>query len=215
MNTRMLADIQTTVAQTRGETGRNQLGAGVMAAMASVPRHLFVPQAEQPSAYGNHPLPIGNGQTISQPYIVALMTDCLELQPEHSVLEIGTGSGYQTAILATLARQVYTLEIIESLALTAKSRLQQLGYTNIESKLGNGYFGWEEKGPFDGIIVTAAARKIPPPLLDQLKPGGRLVIPLGEIFDTQHLYVITTNENGKVHQEHVLPVRFVPLTGEN
>ena len=213
MNTRMLDDIQKTIAQTRGETGRNRFDAEVMAAMANVPRHLFVPQAEQSSAYGNHPLPIGNGQTISQPYIVALMTDCLELQPEHTVLEIGTGSGYQTAILASLAHQVYTVEIIEPLARAAKSRLRQLGYTNIESKLDNGYFGWEEKGPFDGIIVTAAARQIPPPLLDQLKSGGKLIIPLGESFDAQHLYLITKHQNGEILQEHVLPVRFVPLTG--
>ncbi len=183
----------------------------VLAAMRKVPRHLFVPVSEREHAYIDSPLPIGEGQTISQPYIVGLMTELLELKPNDKVLEIGTGSGYQAAILAELSKEVYSIEIIESLALRAKDTLNKLGYKNIEIKVGDGYKGWKEKAPFDAIIVTAAPPDIPPPLLEQLKEGGRMVIPLGEYF--QELYVIT-KKNGEIFKKSIIPVRFVPMTGE-
>lgn len=183
----------------------------VLAAMRKVPRHLFVPSSEVEHAYIDAPLPIGNGQTISQPYIVALMTELLQLKGDEKVLEIGTGSGYQAAILAELCKEVYTIEIIEDLAKRAATTLITLGYKNIKVKIGDGYQGWKEYAPFDGVIVTAAPDEVPPPLIEQLKEGGRLVIPLGEYF--QELYLIT-KENGKIKKKSIIPVRFVPMTGE-
>ena len=184
----------------------------VKEAMARVPRHLFVPEAQRPYAYENRPLPIGHEQTISQPYIVALMTDLLKLGKGDRVLEIGTGSGYQAAILAELVRSVYTIEIVEPLALEARERLARLGYRNIEVRAGDGYKGWEEHAPFDAIMVTAGASEVPPPLVRQLKPGGRMVIPIGPASMIQSLTLIEKQADGSIRSREVLPVRFVPLT---
>ncbi len=183
----------------------------VLSAMLKVERHLFVPKELQSSAYLDQPLPIGEGQTISQPYIVALMTELLELKGGEKVLEIGTGSGYQAAILAELAKDVYTIEIIESLAASAKKLLLQLGYQNITVKAGDGYLGWPEVAPFDAIIVTAAPDHIPKPLIEQLKEGGRMVIPVGTY--SQELKKIVKRA-GKIEETNVIPVIFVPMTGE-
>jgi protein-L-isoaspartate(D-aspartate) O-methyltransferase len=183
----------------------------VLDAMREVPRHLFVPQAFRDQAYSDGPLPIGDGQTISQPYIVALMTELLGLKGKERVLEIGTGSGYQAAVLAEIAEEVYTVEIICSLARQAEKRLKEIGYQNVTVRCGDGYQGWEEHAPFDGVIVTAAPDHIPQPLIDQLKVGGKLVIPVGEVF--QELMVVTKTETGS-KQMNVIPVRFVPMTGE-
>jgi protein-L-isoaspartate(D-aspartate) O-methyltransferase len=185
--------------------------AKTLAAMRDVPRHLFVPKVTLSVAYADHPVSIGNNQTISQPYIVAFMTEALELQEDDKVLEIGTGSGYQAAVLAEIARRVYTIEIVEPLGLRAKTVLDQCGYTNIEFLIGDGYRGWPEHAPFDAIIVTAAPDHIPQPLIDQLKPGGRLVIPVGEFV--QQLQKITKHGD-ELRYETLLPVRFVPMTGE-
>jgi protein-L-isoaspartate(D-aspartate) O-methyltransferase len=179
-------------------------------AMRKVPRHLFVPPTETPSAYADHPLPIGHAQTISQPYIVAFMTQSLRLEGGERVLEVGTGSGYQAAVLAEVAAQVYTIEIVAPLAEEAKARLQTLGYRNVEVRAGDGYQGWPEKAPFDAIMVTAAAPRIPQPLKDQLKDGGRLVLPVGDEY--QEL-VRLTRQGGTFREERLLPVRFVPMTG--
>ena len=184
----------------------------VLEAMRDVPRHLFVDASQRTAAYEDHPLPIAGHQTISQPYIVALMTELLDLQPGETVLEIGTGSGYQSAVLARLARQVYSIEIVPELAREAGERLQRLGYANVTVREGDGYRGWPEHAPFDGIIVTAAPERIPEPLLDQLAPNGRMVIPVGGFF--QELKVFRKDANGKVTEKDVLPVRFVPMTGE-
>jgi len=183
----------------------------VLKAMRKVPRHLFVPKSYQEEAYADEPLPIGEGQTISQPYIVALMTELLGLKGGEKVLEIGTGSGYQAAILAEIAKEVYSIEIICPLAERAESSLKELGYKNVTVKCGDGYQGWKEHSLFDGIIVTAAPDHIPQPLVDQLKIGGRLVIPVGELF--QELILVTKTEKG-IKKENVIPVRFVPMTGE-
>jgi protein-L-isoaspartate(D-aspartate) O-methyltransferase len=183
----------------------------VLEAMLKVQRHLFVPKDLQSSAYLDQPLPIGEGQTISQPYIVALMTELLDLKGEEKVLEVGTGSGYQAAILAELAKEVYTIEIIEKLASSAEKLLRELGYQNIKVKAGDGYLGWPEEAPFDGIIVTCAPDHIPKPLLDQLNEGGRMVIPVGEY--TQELKKIV-KRSGKIGSTNVIPVIFVPMTGE-
>jgi len=182
--------------------------------MGNVPRHEFVPQNLQSRAYDNLPLPIGYGQTISQPYIVALMTDLLELEEPDVVLEVGTGSGYQAAVLSGLVTQVYTIEIINELSKTAGSRLQRLGFENIETKLGDGYNGWPGHAPFDAIIVTAAASHIPPPLIRQLKPGGVLVIPVGPRFQVQQLTLVRKDNEENITTRQLLPVRFVPLTGD-
>jgi len=187
----------------------------VLGIMSRVPRHRFVPEGEMYSAYGNYPLPIGHGQTISQPYIVALMTDLLELDKQQTVLEIGTGSGYQAAVLSEMAGKVYSMEIVAPLAAAAAKVLGELGYANVEVKSGDGSAGWFEHAPYDGIIVTAAAEHIPQPLLDQLKPGGRLVIPVGGRFDIQQLLLITKDRAGAFHRMNIEPVRFVPLTGEH
>ncbi len=210
---RMVQEIAAMTTDTGFETGRTALDERVLAAMRKVERHKFVPPGEVVNAYQNRPLPIGHGQTISQPYIVALMTDLMRVQRNHTVLEIGTGSGYQAAILAELAKAVYTIEIIEPLGKQAQERLQNLGYRNVLTKVGDGYYGWEQYAPFDSIIVTALASHIPPPLVKQLKPGGRMVIPVGTQFLTQYLMLVEKNPDGTVSSKQLLPVRFVPLTG--
>jgi protein-L-isoaspartate(D-aspartate) O-methyltransferase len=183
----------------------------VLTAMLKVERHLFVPRDLQSQAYQDHPLPIGEGQTISQPYIVALMTELLDFTGGEKVLEIGTGSGYQAAILAELVKEVYTIEIVESLASSARKKLDELGYRNIQVRAGDGYKGWPDAAPFDAVIVTAAPDHIPQPLIDQLKEGGRLVIPVGAGFQTLKRIV---KREGKVVTQDIIPVMFVPMTGE-
>jgi len=185
----------------------------VLASMRTVPRHAFVRRSDLRRAYADYPLPIGLGQTISQPYIVGYMTEVLKLRPNFRVLEVGTGSGYQAAVCAEIARKVYTIEILEELANSAKERLKKLGYHNVLVKAGDGYFGWEEKGPFDAIIVTCAAGFVPPPLIEQLKPGGRMILPLGSPYGYQTLMLVTKDDKGKVRSRHLLPVRFVPMLG--
>lgn len=187
----------------------------VLAVLGRVERHLFVPPEQARYAYENRPLPIGHGQTISQPYIVALMTDLLELDEKDVVLEVGTGSGYQAAVLAELVDHVYSIEIVEALAVSARERLARLGYDNVTTKLGDGYYGWEEHAPFDSIIVTAAASHVPPPLIEQLKPGGRMVIPVGGRFMTQLLLLLEKGDDGEVVTRQIGAVRFVPLTGKH
>jgi protein-L-isoaspartate(D-aspartate) O-methyltransferase len=184
----------------------------VLAAMRKVPRHLFVDPSQRGQAYEDHPLPIPGNQTISQPYIVALMTELLELQPEERVLEIGTGSGYQSAVLGEIAKDVSTIEIVPELARSAAERLRELDYENVTVREGDGYRGWPEKAPFDAIIVTAAPERIPQPLIDQLAPGGVMVIPVGGFF--QELKVFRKSADGRVTEKDILPVRFVPMTGE-
>ena len=183
----------------------------VLQAMRSVPRHLFVPPALVADAYADHPLPIGSEQTISQPYIVAFMTDALGLQGGQKVLEIGTGSGYQAAVLSGIVARVFTIEIVEPLAAQAKERLARLGYTNVHARAGDGYLGWPEEAPFDAIMVTAAAPRIPEPLKEQLKDGGRLVIPVG---DVEQELILLTKRGARFEERRVLPVRFVPMTGK-
>jgi protein-L-isoaspartate(D-aspartate) O-methyltransferase len=184
----------------------------VLAAMEAVPRHRFVPEEERRGAYEDRPLPIGSGQTISQPYIVALMTSLLGLKPGARVLEVGTGSGYQAAVLARLARDVYTIEIVKPLGERARRTLAELGYKNVHVRIGDGYKGWPDAAPFDGILVTAAPPRIPEPLLGQLKIGGKLVIPVGQTY--QDLIVLTKRRDGGFDRTSVLPVLFVPMTGE-
>ena len=208
---RMVVEIDRMYAETRAETGLASMAPGVRAAIAKVERHRLVPQDQVNLAYRNHPLPIGQGQTISQPYIVALSTDLLAPQAGQVVLEVGTGSGYQAAVLAEIVKQVYTIELVEPLGRSAESRLATLGYRNVEVRIGDGYKGWPEKGPFDGIVVTAAAPRIPQALVDQLKPGGRMVIPIGERWEVQQLLLIVRNPDGTTQHKNVLPVRFVPL----
>ncbi len=193
--------------------GRRSLSPQVMTALKSVPRHLFVPPRSRSRAYLNSPLSIGYGQTVSQPLIVAVMTDLLELSAGDRVFELGTGSGYQAAVLAALNTRVYSMEIIAPLGLAARDRLQQLGYDGVEVKIGDGYNGWPAAGPFDGIIVTAAGDHVPPPLIRQLKPGGRMVLPVGGRFFAQQLIVIHKQEDGSLTTRKILPVAFVPLTG--
>ncbi|MBD3165620.1 protein-L-isoaspartate(D-aspartate) O-methyltransferase [bacterium] len=185
----------------------------VLAAMRHVPRHLFVPPRLRGDAYANRPLPIGQGQTISQPYIVAAMTEALKLKPDDKVLEIGTGSGYQAAVLSELTPRVYSIEILESLGNEARERFQQLGYDTIETRIADGYYGWEEHAPFDAIIVTAAAGHLPPPLIAQLAPGGRMIAPVGGPYEVQRLILVTKDQDGEVRHEFLMPVRFVPMTG--
>ena len=209
---RMLDDIAGLTRETRLETGRASLSERVMAAMAKVPRHEFVQAGDRRNAYANRPLPIGLGQTISQPFIVALMTDLMDVKPADKVLEIGTGSGYQAAVLAEIAGAVYTIEIVEPLAREAAERLKNLGYRNVVTKAGDGYQGWAEHAPFDAIMVTAAPREVPQPLIDQLKPGGRLVVPVGGQLGGQTLLVLQKQPDGKITRREVLGVRFVPLT---
>lgn len=195
--------------------GTPAIASAVLDALGRVPRHCFVPEVERDFAYLNRPLSIGYGQTISQPYIVAFMTDLLKLNPGSRVLEIGTGCGYQTAVLAETGAEVYSIEIVEPLASQAAEILQALGYRHVHVRQGDGYHGWVEHAPYDGIIVTAGASHVPQPLLDQLKPGGRMIIPLGQAYATQELLLIVKDEQGAVHRQEVLPVRFVPLTGEH
>ena len=209
----LLNEIRQQVRETARLIDRQVLNARVMDALRKVPRHAFVPEPLQDSAYSNDPLPIGYGQTISQPYIVAVMTDLIRPQAEDVVLEVGTGSGYQAAILAELVRQVYSIEIVDELATAACERLRQLGYENIEVRSGNGHFGWPEHAPYDAIVVTAAANEIPPRLIEQLKPGGRLVMPVGTRYFGQDLVLLQKDEQGRVEQKKGVPVTFVPLTG--
>jgi len=212
---RMVREIEADVMRTGIRLGKNVLETPVLDAMRTVPRHAFVQQTLRRLAYDNRPLPIGHGQTISQPYIVAVMTDLLDVDKDDRVLEVGTGSGYQAAILAELVQHVYSMEIIPALAEEVRERLQQLGYTNITLRLGDGYYGWEEHAPFDAIMVTAAASHIPASLLRQLKPGGRMVIPVGSPFLTQHLMLVHKNTAGQITTRQVLPVAFVPLMGKH
>jgi protein-L-isoaspartate(D-aspartate) O-methyltransferase len=186
----------------------------VLAAMRRVPRHVFVPDTFRKDAYRNSPLLIGHNQTISQPYIVASMTEMLELERSHRVLEIGTGSGYQAAVLAELCDHVYTVEIIPSLGHQAEALLKELGYDHVHVKIGDGYEGWPEHAPFDRILVTCAPEDIPGPLIEQLADGGRIVIPVGEVNRVQYLVVVTKGRNGRISRENTYPVRFVPMTGK-
>jgi protein-L-isoaspartate(D-aspartate) O-methyltransferase len=213
MRARMIQAIEEDVRLTRREIGKSELELKVLKAMDEVPRHAFVPEAQLPFAYDNRPLPIGHGQTISQPYIVALMTDLMNVDQDSVVLEVGTGSGYQAAVLAELVRAVYTMEIVEPLGEQARERLERLGYDNVAVKVGDGYYGWEGHAPYDAIIVTAAASHVPPPLIAQLKPGGRMIIPVGPRFYTQQLLLVEKDADGEVTSRQILPVAFVPLTG--
>jgi protein-L-isoaspartate(D-aspartate) O-methyltransferase len=208
----LVQEIAGDVRRTARFTGRRAFDERVTAAMGRVKRHLFVPKALRLFAYRNRPLPIGHGQTISQPYMVALMTDLLDPAPGQVALEVGTGSGYQAAVLAELGLRVFTMEIIAPLAKSAAARLEALGYRSVTTRWGDGYNGWPEHAPYDAIIVTAASDHIPPPLIAQLKPGGRMVIPVGARFMTQQLVLIEKDAAGKVRTRQVLPVVFVPLT---
>ena len=210
----MLDAIRNSVRNAAEYTGRPELSEKVMAAMAITPREEFVLPEYRHLAYRNTPLPIAAGQTISQPLIVALMTELLNPEPDDVILEVGTGSGYQAAVLAHLVKHIYSVEIVAELADSAARVLQRLGYDNVTVRAGDGYAGWPQHAPFDGIIVTAAAAEIPPPLLQQLKPGGKLVIPVGEQHGYQELLVVEVDAAGKISRQSVLPVRFVPLTGE-
>ncbi len=227
---RMVATIRSYARQTEFALGRDHLDRKVLDVMATVPRHEFISKRvsdglsqlyskltggrPQDIAYADQPLPIGYGQTISQPFIVALMTDLAAPKADHVVLEVGTGSGYQAAVLAPLVRRVCTIEIIPELGMTAADTFKRLKLANIESRIGDGYYGWQECGPFDSIVVTAAADHVPPPLLQQLKPGGRLVIPVGAAFATQQLVLARKTADGRVTTRQLLPVRFVPLVSK-
>ncbi|RPE79848.1 protein-L-isoaspartate(D-aspartate) O-methyltransferase [Vulcaniibacterium tengchongense] len=197
--------------QARDGAGEARIDPAALELLARVPRHAYVPAAQRAHAYANRPLAIGYGQTISQPYIVALMTSLAQPKPGQKILEVGTGSGYQAAVLAESGARVYTIEIVAPLAAQARQRLRR--YRNVETRMGDGYYGWQEAAPFDAIVVTAAASSIPPPLLAQLKPGGRMVIPVGSSFHAQTLMRVSKDAAGRVRTRQVLPVRFVPLTG--
>jgi len=207
---RMVEAVRQMAASIRDSIGDAGIDPRVLEALRSVPRHEFVPREVSHLAYANRPLPIGLGQTISQPFIVALMTDLLQVKPGDRVLEVGTGSGYQAAVLALLAREVYSIEIVPELARSAAVTLSRLGHANVATRIGDGYQGWEEHAPYDGIMVTAAPNHVPPALVAQLKPGGRLVIPVGETF--QDLMVIAKAADGTTTSKRIIPVRFVPLT---
>jgi protein-L-isoaspartate(D-aspartate) O-methyltransferase len=209
---RMVEEIDAMLASAAGSSGVAQLDPRVRAALAEVPRHEFVPLESRPAAYRNRPLPIGHGQTASQPVAVALMTELLQPKKTDRVLEVGTGSGYQAAILSVLAREVYTIEIVPELGKVARASLERLGYTNVQTRIGDGYEGWAEHAPFDAIIVTAAPDHIPPALIAQLKPGGRMVIPVGRL--DQELVVLVKHADGSTTTTAVVPVRFVPLIRE-
>src|SRR3954468_18671165 len=208
---RMVAEVDAMYAETQAETGLAAMSPAVRAGMGKVERHRLVPPEQQAAAYRNHPLSIGSGQTISQPYIVALSTDLLELKGGERVLDVGTGSGYQAAVLAELASRVFSVELIPALGEQARERLEELGYGNIEIRIGDAHQGWPENAPFDAIVVTAAARRIPQPLVDQLKPGARMVIPEGAEGDVQWLKLVTKRADGGYDERKILPVRFVPL----
>lgn len=212
---RMMNDIEMEVHLTCHLIGKNSLDDRVMAAMKQVPRHEFLPADLRYCAYDNGPVPIGSGQTISQPYIVALMSDLLATKPSDIILEIGTGSGYQAAILSQLVQQVYSIEIIQDLAIDARERLNKMGFDNVEVSNGDGYFGWPEHAPYDGVIVTAAAPHIPQPLIDQLRTGARLVIPVGLPYSYQELMIVEKRANGEIETRQILGVGFVPLTGDH
>lgn len=212
---RLIDEIKEEYRFTAGFTGRMRPDSRVVDAMIQVPRHEFVPDHEKYLAYENYPLPIGHGQTISQPYIVALMTDLLDLEENDKVLEVGTGCGYQSAIISLLVREVYTIEIVEPLALEAQRRLRDLGYSNVSVRHGDGYHGWPEQSPFNGIIVTATASIVPPPLVAQLANNGKLILPLGRSGGPQELTLISRDSKGRVRQDFVLDVAFVPLTGDH
>jgi len=211
---RLIAQIEDEMRMTADYTGVDGLSERTLAALRKVPREDFVPPEERRLAFGNHPLPIGHAQTISQPYIVALMTELLALTPDSRVLEIGTGSGYQTAILAELAGEVYSMEVIRELADSARERLAAMGYTNVHVRHADGHAGWPQAAPFDAIIVTAAATDIPPALIEQLKPDGRLVIPVGPPWYTQYLQLIRRDEDGGIDGQNLLPVAFVPMRSQ-
>lgn len=208
---RMLEEIDAVYAQTRHETGLARMSPAVRGAMGRVERHRLLAPGQGAQAYRNHPLPIGGGQTISQPYVVALSTDLLELKGGETVLDVGTGSGYQAAVAAEIASRVYSIEILPTLGEAARKRLEELGYGNIEIRIGDGYEGWKEKGPFDAIVVAAAAPEAPRKLLEQLKPGGRMVVPVGPEGGMQHLLLYTRRPDGGYEERRVLAVRFVPL----
>ena len=212
---KMVQLIEQDVRRTSQYLDTEALDSRVLDAVRNVPRHKFVSPDTLDQAYWNTPLPIGYGQTISQPYIVAVMTDLLKLSENDKVLEIGTGSGYQAAVLSELVKQVYSIEIIEPLGELAGQRFEQMGYKNITTKIADGYYGWEKYAPFDAIIVTAAGTHIPHALIEQLKPGGKMMIPVGSNFMTQQLLLISKNKTGKLQTQQILPVRFVPLTREN
>jgi protein-L-isoaspartate(D-aspartate) O-methyltransferase len=213
--TQMIRTIEAQVRDTSYAIGRDRIDPRILDVMGALPRHEFVPEDLREDSYEDRPLPIGYGQTISQPLIVVLMTDILNINRTSVVLEVGTGSGYQAAVAPELAHQVYTIEIIPDLARSAVDRPHRLGYTNATVRIGDGYFGWPEAAPFDGIIVTAAAAHIPPPLLQQLKPGGRMVIPVGPVLGQQHLTVVERSADGRVRTRQLFPVKFVPFTGRH
>jgi protein-L-isoaspartate(D-aspartate) O-methyltransferase len=208
----MIAAIQEHAQQAAPAVPDGRIDPAVLQAMRTVPRHEFVPEDVRAQAYLDQPVPIGFGQTISQPFIVALMTDLLDVGADHKVLEIGTGSGYQAAVLSPLVAEVYSVEIIPELGERATAALQRLGFANVRTKVADGYYGWPEAAPFDGIVVTAAASQIPPPLVEQLKPGGRMVIPVGGAYFAQQLMLVEKGADGKVTTRQLLPVQFVPLT---
>lgn len=208
---RMVEDIEAHALRAPG-VAEEGISSTVLDAMRAIPRHEFVPEDVEEYAYQDRPIPIGYGQTISQPFIVALMTDLLDVEPGDKVLEIGTGSGYQAAVLSPLVEQVYSIEIVPELGERASDVLDKLGFANVETKVADGYYGWPEEAPFDAIVVTAAASHIPPPLVEQLEPGGRMVIPVGGAFSTQQLMLIEKQPDGSVTSRQLLPVQFVPFT---
>ena len=211
---RLLVEIAANARETENWTGRGRFSDAVMAAMKHVPRHEFVDPKDVVAAYVNRPQQIGFGQTISQPYIVALMSDLLDLEPTDRVLEIGTGCGYQAAVLAELAARVYSIETVEQLAQGARERLKSLGYDNVEVKTGDGFEGWPEEAPFDAIIVTAAPERIPQTLVDQLRPGGRMAVPIGRVHETQSLVRLIKDADGRAIEQAMLPVAFVPMVAK-
>lgn len=209
----LMFEISALAKETQSETGQGVISAQVMEAMGRVPRHLFVPPEVRHHAYRNRPLPIGYSQTISQPFLVAYMTELLQVNKDSKVLEVGAGSGYQAALLGELVKEVYTIEIIKPLAERASETLKSNGYTNVQVQVGDGYYGWKKHAPYDAIIVTAVASHVPPPLIQQLKRGGRMLIPLGSSFMPQHLVLVEKDMQDRVRTRELLPVQFVPLTG--
>ena len=212
---RMLKTIRAHTRYSQSSTGRGELDPRVLDAVARVPREAFVPDHLKHLSYSDGPLPIGRGQTISQPFIVALMSDLIDPRPGDRVLEVGTGCGYQSAVLAELVERVYSIEIIPDLSRRAGELLEELGYRNVQPRVGDGYHGWPEQAPFDAILVTAAAEEIPQPLVEQLAPGGRMVLPVGGLLFGQNLIVVEKGPTGEVRRRNVLPVAFVPLTGDH